>query len=75
MINLFQQKTGSRRLQNKSTRLKTKVHVAINYVSIKTKQLKNIEISPFIYVGIELYFDIRYTCFFLIHNCYDQNFP
>ena len=61
MINLFQ-KTGSRRLQNKSTRSKTKVHVAINYVSIKTKQLKNIEISTCIYVGIGLYFVPDFEC-------------
>ena len=46
------------------------VRVAVNYVRIKTKQLKNIKISPFIIVGVGPYFGVKYTCLFPIHNGY-----
>ena len=50
------------------------VQVAVNYVSIKAKQLKNIKISTFIFVGGGYYFDVKYACLFPIHNGYQQNF-
>ena len=47
---------------------KVHVHIAVNNISIKTKQLKNIEISTFISVGVGTYFNVKYTCFFPTHN-------
>ena len=61
MVKFVQQITGfiSKKLH---------VHIAVNNISIKTKQLKNIEISTFISVGVGTYFNVKYTCFFLTHN-------
>ena len=50
------------------------VQVAVNYVCTKTKQLNNIKISTFIFVGGGPYFDVKYGCLFPIHNGYHQNF-
>ena len=44
------------------------VQVSVNYVSIKTKQLKNIKISTFIFVGGGPYFDVKYACLFPIQG-------
>ena len=64
LIKLLQQTAGW--IQNKNS-------IAVNYVIIKTKQLKNIAILTFLSVGVGLYFDIKYACFFPIHNRYHQN--
>ena len=48
-------------LQQKQAESKTKVCVAVNYVSIKPKQLKNIKISTFIFVRVGSYFDDKYA--------------
>ena len=46
------------------------VHVAVSYVSVKTKQLKNIKKSTFIFVGVGPYFDFKHACLFPIHEGY-----
>ena len=58
----------------KQAESKTKVSVAVNYVSINTKELKNIEKFTFIFIGVGPYFDVRYACFFPIHNSYHEHF-
>ena len=68
------QNTWSNSYNNKQAESKTKVHVAVNYVSIKTKQLKNIRMHTFRLVEAEPYFDVKYACLFPIHNGYHQNF-
>ena len=69
-----QQNTQSNFRNKKQTESKAKVHVAVNYASIKTKQLKNIGLSTFITVGVGLNVDIKYACFFPVSNGYHQNF-
>ena len=54
------QNTLSISCNKKQAESKTKIHVAVTYDSINTKQLKNIEISTIISVGVGPHFDVKY---------------